>query len=100
MLKIINKVNNFLEENIIKIQIKIIGEYLQIIIEDNGIGIDEIVLENLKQIDKTKYGRVGISNVKKRLELFYGNDFKFDIQSKKMEFTKITIIIPAVAGDE
>lgn len=96
-------IHGFQEANnqkIITIKIKMVDHYINILIEDNGIGMEDSVLERIKESNTTHNGRVGVSNVKKRLELFYGKNYEFHIQSKKMEYTRITIIIPTILEDE
>ncbi len=70
---------------------------LEIRVEDNGCGIPEEQLEQIKGTlsENKKEKGIGIANIYQRLHLFYGEDVVFDIQSKVGEGTKIRIVIPA-----
>lgn len=57
-------------------------------VEDNGIGISPVQLEEI--CDRG----IGIRNVRERLRLLYGNDFQFEITSRPGEGTRIHIEIP------
>lgn len=74
-------------------------------VEDNGIGFtperlahvqaqitddsDEICLES----------GFGIDNVNKRIQLYYGRQYGLSITSERQVGTRVTLVIPAVAGD-
>lgn len=74
-------------------------------VEDNGIGFtperlahvqaqinhdsDEIRLEN----------GFGIDNVNKRIQLYYGRQYGLSIESAHQHGTRVTLVIPAVAGE-
>ena len=71
-------------------------DYLEIRVEDNGCGIPQ---EQLQQIKATlnsnkKEKGIGIANIYQRLHLFYGENVIFDIQSREGEGTKVRIVIP------
>ncbi|GFZ33890.1 histidine kinase [Clostridium zeae] len=60
-------------------------------VEDNGIGIDE---EKLKNINENNTTGIGVRATKERLRVFYGEECKFIVTSKKDIGTKIVIEIP------
>ncbi|WP_195266500.1 histidine kinase [Clostridium sp. 1001275B_160808_H3] len=60
-------------------------------VEDNGLGIDENKIKNI--YDNEGIG-VGLRATKERLRIFYGEKFKFVVESKVGIGTKITIKIP------
>jgi len=70
---------------------------LKISVKDSGVGIPEEkireILENLEE-DIYTIGSIGIKNVYRRLKLYYGEDFKFFIQSTKGKGTDVSFIIP------
>lgn len=86
-------VENLKEGGIIKVYSEIIKNDKYLIVEDNGVGMDKQSIESLL-IDNTIKSHstgIGISNVKKRLELFYdSNDIMF-IESKIGIGTKVFI---------
>jgi two-component system LytT family sensor kinase len=61
---------------------------LQIEIEDNGAGISE------EKMPHVYVEGIGLSNVRERLRVLYGGDFRLEIQSRPGEGTMIRIDIP------
>ncbi|MDT8715526.1 sensor histidine kinase [Clostridium sp. 19966] len=80
----------------------------EVVIEviDNGIGMKEKELEKLLEDiegeeSSTVIERIGLSNVNKRIKLFYGEKYGLKVQSEYDKYTKVTIRIPAnnIKGD-
>ncbi len=66
-------------------------------LQDNGIGMSEEVKNRLMSYlygDEQIGDRIGVQNVIYRLRLYYADRFKFDIQSKQGQGTRIHIEIP------
>lgn len=66
-------------------------------VRDNGSGISDDILNNLKVIlnDGSKpIESVGLYNVYQRLVLYYGNEFTFDVKSELGQGTEFSITIP------
>lgn len=76
---------------------------LHIVIEDNGLGIEE---EKLTQLllslegERERIGRVGLRNIYERIKLYYGPAYGMTIESKVNEGTKVTVILPLVEGEK
>ena len=93
-------------EFILTVTAKTDGEYLEFLIQDTGVGMNETQLRNIweKDYEKAftgqKIGRYGIRNVKERLELEYGEKAYLNIESRVGEGTLITIRIPALQSEE
>ncbi|RKM53898.1 sensor histidine kinase [Butyrivibrio sp. X503] len=72
-------------------------EKLIFICEDDGAGIDEELLEeirtNLKAENNTS-SHYGLYNIHRRISLMYNGDFGLDISSKKNEGTLVRITVP------
>jgi two-component system LytT family sensor kinase len=64
------------------------GGRLSIEIADNGVGISE------EKMPHVYVEGIGLSNVRERLRVLYGTDFRLDIQSRPGEGTVIRIDIP------
>ncbi|KGN02189.1 histidine kinase [Clostridium novyi A str. 4570] len=81
-------------EGIINISIIEKEHYLMIVVEDNGVGISERdLLEINNKNDNLKFSTNGISNVRKRMNKFYGYNYKIDINSKINMGTEVKIKI-------
>ena len=79
----------------IRIYSIVTNEEFQLIIEDNGPGMDPDILEKLKRGEvKTRGQGVGLSNINDRIKLAYGEKYGVVIESATGEGTKIIIGIP------
>ena len=71
---------------------------LFIIIEDNGVGMTEEELQELRTSlankDKNALSGIGVSNVDARLKLHYGASYGLIYESSPGEFTRVTVHIP------
>jgi two-component system LytT family sensor kinase len=61
---------------------------LRIEIEDNGVGISE------EKMPHVYVEGIGLSNVRERLRVLYGVDFRLEIESRPGEGTLIRIDVP------
>ncbi len=90
-------------QRVIRIEARRTDTYLHVQVEDNGKGMDE---ERLKEIRGLLNGsldsdeNVGMRNVYKRLRLHYGERVDFYIDSRPNEGTRIGFRIPALSADE
>lgn len=66
-------------------------EYILIIIDDNGVGMEK---ENVRYLFETQTKGYGIKNVNHRLKLLYGADYSFVIQSTPDAGTNARLLIP------
>lgn len=80
-------------------------DFLAIVIHDNGVGMEESVLEALRESIATPEPEVsepsvpsdrhiGLRNVNSRIWLFYGREYGVDIESSPMEGTVVTLRLP------
>lgn len=65
---------------------------LQILVEDDGVGIPEAKLARLFELG------IGVSNVNERLKVLYGDDYKMWVDSKPGEGTSTGIEMPEQAS--
>ena len=72
------------------------GENAVIQIKDNGAGMDEQTLSHIFEKHKVNYrsNGVGVYNVQKRLQLYYGMDYGITYSSRQGEGTTASIVIP------
>lgn len=72
------------------------ADSLEIIVEDNGPGIKEDILENLFTDEKNinKFSTVGLNNVNQRLQMYFGYSYGLNVFSRIGEGTKIIIRVP------
>ncbi|MDD3224936.1 MAG: histidine kinase [Clostridium sp.] len=68
-------------------------DHIILSVEDDGIGIDEKIIKNIK---KGIFTGVGLRATIERLNIYYNSENIIDIQSEKGNGTKVTISIPQV----
>jgi two-component system sensor histidine kinase YesM len=83
--------------------VKKVGDIVQVIIEDNGKGMDEKTLQGILSLDfenhsnKDKKGHttsIGMGNVIKRLKSFYGKENVVEINSEPGKGTSVILKLP------
>lgn len=73
------------------------GDSIRIIIEDNGVGMDENQLDEIRKYlagNCERTGSFGIRNVNERLKIHFGPDCGLAIDSQKNLGTRVTVLIP------
>lgn len=91
------------EKAIISLKVRNWDNKVRIQIEDNGIGMSAEQLETLQSylklgLESSRGSRgtgIGLTNVYRRLRIYYGNDVQFNIESEENCGTLITITLPA-----
>jgi two-component system, LytTR family, sensor kinase len=68
------------------------GQRLHLEVEDDGVGVPDEKLERMFD------SGIGVSNVKERLEVLFGQDFRMDVDSRPGEGTRTHIQFPDLAG--
>lgn len=76
------------------------GDIIRLTVRDDGVGMDEDELEQLRQqIEKpcqeTEKG-FGLANVNERIHMYFGPEYGMKIQSQKGKGTTVEIVIPAL----
>ena len=80
----------------ITISIKKQDEMICFTVMDDGIGIEESKLQEIKaELLASSYNKSGLYNVHDRINLYYGSQSNFSIDSEVHEGTTVTICIPA-----
>ncbi len=92
--------DNERNDNFIKITGRKDGEKIVFVVEDNGMGMSEESLaelrESLLQFDVTQRKSIGLANVSKRLQVVFGPDSKLDIENNTPCGIKVTMSFRAV----
>ncbi|MBE5969088.1 MAG: hypothetical protein E7242_02540 [Lachnospiraceae bacterium] len=93
----------------ITISSRVKGDMLYFDISDNGVGINENQLEQIrenlkrppefKELGKRSTQSIGLKNISSRIELYYGAGFGLIINSKENEGTKISIKFPLLTTE-
>lgn len=83
----------------IAVSIVLLPHELLLEVSDNGKGFTEQQIEQVKasyieQVIETEKRGIGLSNVLKRLVLYYGSTFKWSITSKPYEKTSVALHLP------
>ena len=74
------------------------GENVNIIVEDDGVGIDRDTLEKINNGEKlSDKNHVGIENVRERIQLNFGDRYGMKIESAEWKGTKVLLYFPAIA---
>lgn len=73
---------------------------IRILIEDNGIGFDTNSLDTRDNEADFSGNHVGIANIRRRLQLHYGDGYRFRIGSVINEGTTVEIIIPRLTEED
>ncbi|WP_054742326.1 cache domain-containing sensor histidine kinase [Cellulosilyticum ruminicola] len=77
-------------------------EEMIITVEDNGLGIDEVRLKELKmQLEEggeRLKGSFGLYNINQRIKLYYGKAYGMHIISTLGKGTKVTVNLPKIIG--
>ncbi|MCJ8007173.1 sensor histidine kinase [Lederbergia wuyishanensis] len=80
------------------------GDWVRIELEDSGPGMTEEKVKQILRVNvketKGHFTGIGISNVVKRLSLFYDSNDVFDIESKQGSGTKVILKIPKTRGEK
>lgn len=87
----------------ITIEIKKNGKILQILVEDNGIGMtqekcDFLNCSNKDMEHRSAKNSIGLYNVHQRIVLFYGQEYGIDITSRLGAGTRVYINLPFRGG--
>ncbi|WP_175638622.1 sensor histidine kinase [Metabacillus schmidteae] len=92
------------EKGFLKIDIQKVFDEIEVVIEDNGMGMTEEVLQQLKDkllTDSYSHHRsIGLKNVDTRMKLYFGREYGVEITSQKSQFTKVLIRMPYQKGSE
>lgn len=79
--------------------------YMQIDIEDNGVGMTDKQLSELRkgirddenaELSGTDKQSIGLGNINKRLKLQFGSPYGLDVVSEKGKGTKVTVRLPVI----
>ncbi|MCK0471807.1 sensor histidine kinase [Halalkalibacter sp. APA_J-10(15)] len=86
---------------ILDISVQVVFDEVEIMITDNGIGLDEEKLQQVKkrlqnsnQSPLEQQDSIGVSNVDSRIKLLFGQEYGVEIESSEDIGTSITIRIP------
>lgn len=82
----------------IHISIKLFESQLYIRIRDNGCGIPPEIVRELNDKNGEAGHHVGVANVRKRLELYYGEEHDMYFESREGSGTSVYLFIRAVSG--
>jgi two-component system sensor histidine kinase YesM len=84
------------EPIIIQIYTREKPDCIEIVVEDNGRGIEKDVLDNIFKQDQNinRFSKVGLNNVNQRLKLYLGTEYGLRIVSKVGVGTTVIISVP------
>lgn len=84
------------------------AEKIQILIQDNGVGMSEERVQHIlsgeaEELNRDRQGHstgIGIHNVIRRLQLFYGIQEVIHIEARPQQGTRVTLQLPKERGDQ
>lgn len=75
------------------------GDRLALVVEDNGPGMEEGMLELVRSGEvRTRGQGIGLKNIEERIMIAFGEDYGIRIESKEGEGTKVFVEIPLRNG--
>lgn len=95
-------------KGMVTLQIEDMGEWLRIVIRDDGVGMSDEEKERQQQKLNSKDNsqwdtipekEIGVANVARRIHLFYGDNYKLELFSQKDKGTMITMELPVKLPD-
>jgi two-component system sensor histidine kinase YesM len=73
---------------------------LQLILEDNGAGIDPVLLDKINRGEHRSQGKgIGLTNIKERIEITFGAPYGIQVESKLGKGTRVIINLPLEKRD-
>ena len=86
------------EPIIIKIYTREMKDHIEIVVKDNGSGIEKGVLDNIfkQEQNMNRFSKVGLNNINQRLKLYLGEAYGLQIVSSIGEGTTVIISIPNI----
>ncbi|ONI46318.1 hypothetical protein AN641_01740 [Candidatus Epulonipiscioides gigas] len=97
---IVHGIEGKVDESTVFVKVEKSAQDINIIIEDNGIGISPETLDKILSKEDTKtsgHTSIGITNVNKRIQMVYGKEYGMHIDSIQGKGTKITLHIKKVS---
>jgi len=75
-----------------------VDETIQVIIEDNGIGMNPGTLRSVRlkmeRLEQVPAKSIGLFNINKRIKLFYGDRYGIEIDSEENVGTRVVVTLP------
>lgn len=72
---------------------------LVIVIEDNGVGMDQETINRMLKVSSDNR-HIGLSNVKRRIELTYGQAYTVTVDSEIGVYTRVRLTLPVIHSNE
>jgi two-component system sensor histidine kinase YesM len=82
----------------IRIHIKLDDDMVEIIVHDDGVGMDVAQILNENDSNDRRFNGIGIKNVDERLRLTYGEKYGVRIISVRDQYTSVNIRFPVAMG--
>lgn len=95
---IVHGLEGITENGRVKMHLSVVRGYLQLSVTDNGIGMDEEALNNLREnINKNTLNTstsIGLGNIDRRVKLCYGEQYGLSVRSNVGKGTTVVIRLP------
>lgn len=84
----------------IRIYAQIQDQKLKLIVEDDGVGMDAAVVEQLAMKTVDTSSSYGLTNIRQRIVLSFGSDYGLSFTSEKGKGSRVTITLPLQPPEE
>lgn len=88
------------KKGVIRISAYCEGETIVFEIKDDGVGMDNNVLDAVTSVHPKRSKGYGAGNVNERIKIFYGEQYGLTYTSTPGEGTEVRIIIPAIPNEQ
>jgi two-component system sensor histidine kinase YesM len=76
-------------------------ERLTLVVEDNGPGMEKVLLDQVRKGEARTRGQgIGLTNIRERLEIAFGDSYGLRIESEPGTGTRVYVDIPREAGEK
>lgn len=101
---IVHGLEEMTENGQIRVELTRTEELLQVMVSDNGVGMDREELERLQEnVNRNTLNAgssIGLGNINRRIKLCYGREYGIYIESKRGEGTRVILRIPIKSGED
>lgn len=96
---ILHGFGEFVEDGELTVSVRAIGDDIEMIVTDNGIGMERSQCESILAHDRSGPSGIGIKNVADRIRIYFGAAYGLTIESEPDQGTRVIIRLPQSGGN-